>query len=46
MQYACEILAMHTELWSENLKGREHLEHLGLDNRIIIINLKERPWDL
>jgi hypothetical protein len=25
---------MLTELWSENLKGRDHLEYLGLDGNI------------
>jgi hypothetical protein len=28
---------MHTKFWSENLKGRDHLENLGT-NRMIIFN--------
>jgi hypothetical protein len=27
---------MHTELWSGNLKGRDHLEDLGMYERIIL----------
>jgi hypothetical protein len=27
---------MRTKFWSENLKGREHLEELGVDGRIIL----------
>jgi len=27
---------MHTNLWSENLKGRDHLEDVGTDGRIIL----------
>jgi hypothetical protein len=27
---------MHTILWLENLKGKGHLEDLGLDGRIIL----------
>jgi hypothetical protein len=27
---------MHTTLWSENLKGRDHVEDLGVDGRIIL----------
>jgi len=26
---------MHTKFWSENLKGRDHSENLGVDGRII-----------
>jgi len=29
----CEI---HIQFWSENLKGRAHSEHLGVDGRIIL----------
>jgi hypothetical protein len=28
-----ERLEMHTKLWAENLKGRNHLEDLGIDGR-------------
>jgi len=27
---------MHTEFWSENVKGRNHSEDLGIDWRIIL----------
>jgi hypothetical protein len=27
---------MHTIFWLENLKGRDHLEDLGIDERIIL----------
>jgi hypothetical protein len=27
---------MHTKLWLENLKGRDHSEDLGVDGRIIL----------
>jgi hypothetical protein len=27
---------MHTKLWFENLKGRDHLEDLGVDGKIIL----------
>jgi hypothetical protein len=30
-----ERLEMHTKFWSENLKGSNHLEDLGLDWRKI-----------
>jgi hypothetical protein len=26
---------MHTKFWSENLKGRDHLEDLGVDGKIL-----------
>jgi len=26
---------MHTIFWSENLKGRDHLEDLGVDGKIL-----------
>jgi hypothetical protein len=26
---------MHTKVWSENLKGRDHLEDQGIDEKII-----------
>jgi hypothetical protein len=26
----------HTKFWSENLKGRDNLEDLGIDGRIIL----------
>jgi hypothetical protein len=27
---------MHTELWSGNLRGRDHSEDLGIDGRMIL----------
>jgi hypothetical protein len=27
---------MHTKFWSENLKGRDYLEDLGIDGKIIL----------
>jgi hypothetical protein len=27
---------MHTQFWLESLKGREHLEDLGIDERITL----------
>jgi len=31
-----EAMRMHTTFWSENLKGKDHLEHLGVDGKIIL----------
>jgi hypothetical protein len=28
-------MLLHTKLWSENLKGREHSENLDIDGRVI-----------
>jgi hypothetical protein len=36
MQHAWEKGQMLTKFWSENLKGRDHLENLGVHGRIII----------
>jgi hypothetical protein len=27
---------MHTKLWSGNLNGRDHLDDLGIDRRVLI----------
>jgi hypothetical protein len=27
---------VHTKFWSENLKGRDHLEDLGIDGKMIL----------
>jgi len=33
---------MHTEFWSENLKGRDHFKDLGVDGRrILSVYLRE-----
>jgi hypothetical protein len=32
----CEGDDKHTKYWSENLKGRDHSEDLGIDGRIIL----------
>jgi hypothetical protein len=29
-------MKMHTKFWSGNLKGRHHLEDLGVDRRIVL----------
>jgi len=31
-----EIKKMHSKLWSENLKGRDHSRDLGVDGRIML----------
>jgi len=37
---------MHTEFWFENMKGRDHLEDLGIDGIIIIrMDLREMGWE-
>jgi hypothetical protein len=35
---------MHTKFLSENLKGRDHLEELGIDGNIIL-DLGEIVWE-
>jgi len=32
----CDKREMHTIIWLENLKGRDHLEELGVDGKIIL----------
>jgi hypothetical protein len=35
-------IKMHTALWLENLKGRDHFEHLGVNGEIILkMDLRE-----
>jgi hypothetical protein len=34
-------MKMHTVFWSENLKGRDHSEDLGVDERLIIIDVRK-----
>jgi len=37
---------MHPKFWSENLKGRDHLEDLGIDGMIILrVDLREIAWE-
>jgi hypothetical protein len=36
MQHASERWEMHTKFLLENLKGRDHMEDLGIDRRIIL----------
>jgi hypothetical protein len=33
---ACMVEMRNTKFWSENLKGRDHLEDLGVNGRIIL----------
>jgi hypothetical protein len=36
---------MHTKFWSGNLKERGHFEDLGVDGKIIRIDLWEVEWE-
>jgi len=36
---------MLTKFWSENLRGRDHLEHLSTDCRSVRMDLRERGWE-
>jgi hypothetical protein len=37
---------MHRKFWSENLKGRDHSEDLGIDGRILLeMYLRETGYD-
>jgi hypothetical protein len=36
----------HTKLWSENLKGRDHLEDFGVGGRIILKRIWVRSCEL
>jgi hypothetical protein len=36
MQHAWERREMHTKSWSENLKGIDHFEYLGVGGRAIL----------
>jgi len=33
---------MHTEFWSENIKGRDHSEDLGISRRIMLEFILEK----
>jgi len=39
---------MHTIIWSQNLKGRDHVEDLGVDGKIILERILwkycEKTW--
>jgi hypothetical protein len=40
---------MHSRFWSENLKGRDHSEDLGVDEKIIVNGFlvnRVRSWGL
>jgi len=40
------IVLLFSTLWSENLKGRDHSEDLGVDGRIILEwILRETEWE-
>jgi len=30
---------MHTKFWSEDLKGRDHSEDLGVDGKLILVRI-------
>jgi hypothetical protein len=37
---------MHTNIWLENLKGRDHSEDLDVDGRIILkMHMKQIGWE-
>jgi hypothetical protein len=37
---------MHTKFWLKNLKGRDHLDHLGIDGKNNIkMDVREIGWD-
>jgi hypothetical protein len=35
----------HSLFWLENLKGRNHLEDLDVDGKIIFMHLREVGWE-
>jgi hypothetical protein len=37
---------MCTKFWSENLKGRDHSEDLGIDVKMIRMDLREVIWEI
>jgi len=41
---ACSTGEVHTEFWWETLRERNHLEHPGIDGRIIL-RWNFRKWD-
>jgi hypothetical protein len=36
MRHTWEKCEMPTKLWSENLKGRDHSEDLGVDGKLLL----------
>jgi hypothetical protein len=34
---------VHTKFWSENLKGRNHLEDIGIEGRTVVV--KGISWE-
>jgi hypothetical protein len=37
---------MHTKFWSENLKGRDDMEDLDMDRRIITEWIVGKRWEM
>jgi hypothetical protein len=37
-------IKMSSQFWSENLKARERLEHLGVHGKDIIMNFRDVNW--
>jgi hypothetical protein len=35
---------MHTKFWSENLKGKDHLEELGVDRKVVLKWILGKVW--
>jgi len=45
MRWAGHVAYMYAKCWSENLKGRDHLEDLGVDGKIVLVDLREIGWE-
>jgi len=38
---------MHTKFWSGNMNGRDHIEELGVDGKVILrVDLRRIGWDV
>jgi hypothetical protein len=44
LQYTWESCEMHTNCWPENLDGKDHLENMGVNWRIILERIL--GWDV